>query len=276
MKARVARMLVLACVVGMLLSKSDAQIRQSALRHNLAVFQPGERLQYRVKWLFFRIGTIVVETDSIPGSPLFVKATITLDSNPNFFLISIHNRYEAIVNSTPVRSERLRSIERSGNDTLLTTYQFVDSLEQIIMEQRILPADTVIKAGVLDSIDRFFDGSSLFFLARTLLHSGSQESVPTMVDFDLFRTDIIFSNRVVPRSISTFHEEIETRELYGRANFEGKTFAGFSGGFKGWFSNDEAAVPIQAEMNITLGSVDIELEQWSRAGWQPPRMQKKP
>ncbi len=276
MKARAAGMLICACAAGIFAGDSLAQVREPALRYNLAVFQPGERLQYKVKWLFFRIGTIVVETDSVPDAPGRVKTTISLDSNPDIFFISIHNHYVAIVNSNPVRCEQLRSTERQGNDTLITTYEFVDSLEQILMEQRIFPADTVVKAEILDSVDRFFDGTSLFFLARTLLQSGSRYTVPTLVDFDLFTTDITFTDRVVPRSIGSVEWDIETRELYGQANFEGKSFAGFSGEFKGWFSNDDAAVPLQAEMNITLGSIDIELEQWSRPGWQPPKARKKP
>ena len=43
-----------------------------------------------------------------------------------------------------------------------------------------------------------------------------------------------------------------------------------SGTFKGWISNDEAAVPVRAEVKILLGSLVIELEDFTREGWIPP------
>jgi hypothetical protein len=44
-----------------------------------------------------------------------------------------------------------------------------------------------------------------------------------------------------------------------------------TGDFEGWFSNDEARVPILAKMKVILGSITIELMRWKRAGWTPPR-----
>jgi hypothetical protein len=55
----------------------------------------------------------------------------------------------------------------------------------------------------------------------------------------------------------------------GRADFVG--IFGLTGGFEGWFSNDEARVPIMAKMKVLIGSVTIELMRWNRPGWTPPR-----
>jgi hypothetical protein len=46
---------------------------------------------------------------------------------------------------------------------------------------------------------------------------------------------------------------------------------GLTGGFEGWFSNDEARVPILAKMKVLIGSVTVELMKWTRPGWNPPR-----
>jgi hypothetical protein len=48
---------------------------------------------------------------------------------------------------------------------------------------------------------------------------------------------------------------------------------GLTGGFEGWFSNDEARVPIMAKMKVLIGSVTVELMKWNRQGWTPPRGQ---
>jgi hypothetical protein len=43
-----------------------------------------------------------------------------------------------------------------------------------------------------------------------------------------------------------------------------------TGEFTGWFSDDEAAVPIKGKLNVLLGSVTVELIQWKRDSWSPP------
>lgn len=234
------------------------------------VFLSGERLEYKVKWLFFRLGTIVVTTNRVADSADIFRTSITLDSNPDLFFISIHNRYEALVNSNPVRCEEFRSLEIDGDDTLVTSYTFDESQRRVHMWQSVLPADTVLREEIKDSVDRFYDGASLFFFARTILHQDTSLIVPTLVEFDMFTTDLTITGEVTQLEIGALDKPVDTRELFGKANFEGATFGGFSGDFKGWFSNDSAAIPIRAEMSITLGTVNVELERWVRGAWVPP------
>jgi len=256
------------------LSAGSVGYAQQEPQANLGAFHPGERLQYKVKWLFFRLGTIVVTTDTIPGDMGRFKVSLSLDSNPDIFFVNIHSRYEGIVGLHPIRCESFRGFEKNGNDTLVTTYTFIDSLKRVVMEQRLMPIDTVVKSQVADTIDRFFDGASLFFYARTMAHTNAKYIAPTLVEMEMFTTDITFTGTLKATDIGAFDEEIDTRELSGKANFEGKTFGGFSGEFRGWFSNDYASIPIRAEMNISLGTVTVELEKWSRPFWTPPRVLK--
>lgn len=240
----------------------------------LGVFVSGERLQYKVKWLFFRLGTIVVTTEQVPDAVDKYRTSIILDSNPDLFFISIHNRYDAVVHIDPVHCDSLRAAEIDGSDTLVTVYEFVESLGQIRMEQRLYPADSLIRREVKDSIDQFFDGASLFSFARAMLHKDTTLTVPTLVDFDMFQTHITFSTIPVPIEVGVLENSVQTLEVFGRAEFEGKSFGGFSGDFKGWFSADHAAVPLRAEMSIALGTVDVELEEWFRMGWTPPMVRE--
>ncbi len=268
---RIPHLRAIVCFLGFLTATYSAPAQQEQ-QVNLGAFYPGEWLRYKVKWLFFRLGTITVVTDTIPDNPARFKVTLTLDSNPDIFFISIHSHYEGIVGLQPVRCESFVGRERQGDDTLLTTYTFIDSLRRVVMEQRLLPADTLIKSVTRDTVDRFFDGASLFFFARTLAHINGHYRAPTLVDMEMFSTDITFTGTSEGVEIGAVNEEIDTRELFGKANFEGKTFGGFSGLFRGWFSNDYASIPIKAEMSISLGTVTVELEQWSRPYWSPPRV----
>jgi hypothetical protein len=62
---------------------------------------------------------------------------------------------------------------------------------------------------------------------------------------------------------------VDVVKFEGVAEFKG--IFGLTGEFTGWFSNDDARVPIKANMEVIIGSVTIELMQWKRAGWLPPR-----
>ena len=46
---------------------------------------------------------------------------------------------------------------------------------------------------------------------------------------------------------------------------------GLTGYFEGWFSNDEASIPIVAKMKVLIGNITLELKSWKREGWIPPK-----
>jgi hypothetical protein len=69
-------------------------------------------------------------------------------------------------------------------------------------------------------------------------------------------------------NIDAWKNPIQVVELSGKMQLEG--IFGLTGDFKGWFSDDDAAIPITSEMKVILGSVRIELKQWNRKGWNPP------
>jgi hypothetical protein len=57
-------------------------------------------------------------------------------------------------------------------------------------------------------------------------------------------------------------------EVHGNTSAVG--VFGMTGEFTGWFSDDEAAVPIKGELKVLLGTVTVELIGWKRSGWSPP------
>jgi hypothetical protein len=69
--------------------------------------------------------------------------------------------------------------------------------------------------------------------------------------------------------IDALDYEIRTVHFQGEANWTG--VYGITGKFDGWFSDDEARVPIRAKMKLYVGNADIELVRWKRPGWTPPK-----
>jgi len=234
---------------------------------------PGEYLQYKVKWWIFRLGTIRMTTDLVNDSTYgkVYHIDLSLESNPALFFIGVHSRFETVVLPSPVRCLEFRGYEFSGPDTIFTHYWMVDSLHALRMQQWNVTRKELLKDETVDSVDTFYEGTSLVYLARSLLNSNLRIVAPTMVNTNIFTTEINFTTRVVPVEIDAVDYAIDGRELYGRANFVEKSLAGFSGDFRGWFSDDDAAIPIRAEMNLSLGTADVILERWSRGAWAPPR-----
>jgi hypothetical protein len=241
------------------------------------IFFSGERLQYKVTWLFFRLGTIVVTTEKLAGTSAReeYRVIVSVESDPAIFFISVHNEYESIIDASTVTPTSFIAREFSGDDTLVTRYIMDDSLDQVHMFQWRDPGRTDVKEEVLDSINAFFEGTSMFFLARSLIHTDISVAVPTLVSLEFFETDITFTQKISGISIDALDEDVDTKELYGFAHFVESSIGGFSGEFRGWFSNDEAAIPILAEMNLALGTANIELEEWSRGSWSPPLLDER-
>ncbi len=83
-----------------------------------------------------------------------------------------------------------------------------------------------------------------------------------------------FTGPIENVEIDAFDRPIRTRKYTGFADWKGGTSAGLSGEFTGWVSDDEAAIPLQAEMKVFLGSIRLELERWHRPDWTTPAIVK--
>lgn len=90
-----------------------------------------------------------------------------------------------------------------------------------------------------------------------------------MINVHNSSTVINFRNKVEKINNKFIGYDVETIYFDGQALWEG--IYGLKGNFEGWFSNDEAAVPILAKMNVYIGTVNLELKSWKRKGWTPPK-----
>ena len=77
--------------------------------------------------------------------------------------------------------------------------------------------------------------------------------------------DINFTGTIDTIEIATYDDKILAYYINGEANF--KAIAGFGGEYEGWFSSDNQHVPLAAKMEVFVGSVYLELENWKN--WQP-------
>ncbi len=237
---------------------------------NAQVLSPGEELTYAVSYLGIRLGTIKMTTESktdFNGKPVFrVKASI--DSRPGIPFVEIHTTFESLIDPSATSSHQFMANTKEGDGWMFDKYTF-NYPEKLITTEKWL--DKVKKSSKQFSITRKYnDGCSLFYCARQLLYAKNVASVPTIVGDDTSTTKINFFGKIEETEIEAASYPIRTVYFDGNADWTG--VYGVTGYFQGWFSDDEARIPIKAKMKLYLGSANIELVSWKRKDWQPPKM----
>lgn len=233
------------------------------------VFAESEELVYNVRYAFFNLGQIRITTyksSTIDGRPVsFTRALI--DSYRGIPFVDLHAVFESYIDHS-MYSRRFMGKIKQDQTWDFSRYWFEYDRNRVIVEMG--GQDTVItERDTVEVKGPYQDGMSLFFLARDGLFGTTSVSVPTMIKEKRVNTTIAFSNRRSSVEVDAYDYPIDVVEFDGTMEFTG--IFGLTGGFEGWFSNDEARVPIKAKMKVLLGSVTVELMDYKRAGWLPPR-----
>lgn len=241
-------------------------------RKNRQVFYAGENLVYSVSFFGIDLGRITMSilydsTDS-DGKKIIV-AKSDLMSNNDIPYVKLDGDFYTFMNGKMTQSEKFLSFRNGTNDTL---YQesFYD-YENDIMKFVEYRSDKKFNEMDLEIGTKYSDGTSLYYLARNFAGLGRRIKVPTMIDTNKGLTILNLGKEVKEVEIDAVDYPISTVYMDGEALWEG--IYGLKGIFKGWFSNDEAAIPIIAEMNVYVGNVKIELIEWERGDWQPPKFE---
>ena len=244
-----------------------------------SMLQVGEELEYEVSYSFFTIGTIrikVVDKEVRNGNIVY-KSQAFIDSNPSLsWLVDLHIRFYSEMDER-VFSYQWISDDSTKKEINFKWFKFDYENNRVLCdkgkklptgERKVEEVDTI---AVTESCE---DGLSLFFYARENVRQQKQVRVPTLIEKKQEYTFINFMNKRTGVEIDAVNYPVEVVEFDGKAEYVG--VFGLTGGFRGWFSNDAARVPILARMNVILGSIRIELVKWNRAGWQPRRYVEEP
>jgi len=231
---------------------------------------PGEDLTYRVSYLNVTLGTIRVVTEPFTtlGDKKVAHVKIYLNSHPNIPFVSLHATYESWIDTTMTFSYKFNAnTQVEENKWEFDQYIFDYGKKLLTMEkyrdkQKVQSEEYEIKK-------KYNDGSSLFYAARALLYSKKSYKMPTVIMDDTVNTVINFQGKQETTEIDASSYPIKTVYFNGDANWTG--VYGLTGRFEGWFSDDEARVPIKAKMSLYVGSATIELQSWKRGNWQPPK-----
>jgi len=244
-------------------------------RANTSFYAEGEELLYDVSWFGISIGTIRLQTLSVPEFLKAVKhkAVAYIDSRSGLPFIDIHLVAYTEMDSS-FNSLNSYSYEEQDDGWQKIQYRYQLLEKKIVVEEATQetldspPQHSVVRDTIHLSRTPIQDGVSLVFLGRHLSQVQDSISYPTISNEKLGET-LFYPLRPHSKvNIKAWKKPIHVVELSGKLKLEG--IFGLTGDYKGWFSNDAAAIPITAEMKIILGSVKIELKQWNRKGWNPP------
>jgi hypothetical protein len=249
-------------------------VQQQGASEDETFLQVGEELNYAVSYSFFSIGTISFKIldKEIRDGRTFFKTRAIIESNPSLnWLKEVHIRfYGEIDDSIFSRYWISEDSSSSGIDYHSLNFNYEDS--SLVYEKgnvtssgnhEIHKTDTIHIAGPKQ------DGLSLFFYARKNARQKMKATVPVFIDNKEANAHINFQDKIEDEDIDAVDYPVKTVFLDGHADFVG--VAGMTGGFRGWFSDDVARIPIVARLNVWIGSIKVELKSWKRQAWQPPK-----
>ncbi len=234
----------------------------------------GEELEYEVSYSVFKLGTVklhVLDTATSYGRFIYkIKAYIDSYTVP---FVTLHQVVYIEVNPLPYTYFYSAHDVVNPEKQPFYEYQFDYNKKKIEYIKGIRPENTITKKGE-DTTNNVFqqDGLSIFYYARANVRQNAVRNVPTYVNEEHGNTFFNFMNKIEPMEIDAVDYPVSTVAFSGKAGFVG--IFGLTGDFRGWMSNDDAAIPIVAKMKVFIGNIHIELKKWKRGNWSPPKYQK--
>ncbi len=253
------RKAVLFCICFLLGFDSIAAATTDAGRFH---WQIGELLSYKVSWGFLRLGTVtlqIVDTTRIENE-LVYHIRMNIDSNPWLFFVSMHSRIDSYLrpDTSPVALICTEEFEGQSyeshyrydflNRRIHVRYNHLDSPEKSFEKEIPMQSD-------------IHDGMSIIFYARLNCDGTGAEEIMVAQKDTQGVLEINFTGESEPLTIAAVDNPVKTCYLEGEAHF--KAIAGFTGRFEGWFSKDVQHVPLMAKMEVFIGKVTLELEDYS-------------
>jgi hypothetical protein len=236
-----------------------------------SMFQIGEELQYNVSYSFFDIGLVkmqVLDTATKNGIKVF-KAKCYLDSYSGLPFVDLHQVFYTEMDVDAIAQLFVTHTTSKPHDMPYFKYSFDYKNYIVTYQYGVEPKGYITRSGEEPITDKQLDGLSLFYYARNNFRQVKKYSMPVFVSEKSYKTHFNFMNKLGSQEIDAVKYPVETIEFEGSSDFTG--VYGLTGYFRGFFSNDDAGIPIVAKMKVILGSVHIELIKWTRSGWIPPK-----
>jgi hypothetical protein len=237
---------------------------------NSEIFVADAYYEYEVSFFGLPLGSIKITTGGIEQKngkeALYAKAQ--MDSYSGIPYVDLHATFESWMAPNAAHSYMFNGNMKMEDDKWQYNNIIFDhdknEIRSTIWENKLL-----VSRDTFSTAKKFSDGASLLYLSRSFLELGKTAHVPTFINNQLVNTKINFQKKQEKIELDAVKGEVKALYLDGKADWEG--VYGLSGSFEGWFSDDEAHIPLKAYMKVYVGKVKIELVKWKRPGWNPPK-----
>ncbi len=229
----------------------------------------GEKLTYKVKWAFIRLGTVKLElvdtlrVDSVPVR----HARFHIDSNPILFFVNMHSVFDCYLDSS-ARPLKYIASEKIDGKLKKAVYNFYYSDSVFTIDFYSGGATSAYRRKTLPLTETVFDGISLISYSRRHIANPQKKILTAFLDDDLGKVKIDYLGEGESIKIGAIKNKIPTYTTKGTILMKG--IAGVTGPFKGWFARDRQRPPLRALLKVFIGNVEVELEKWE--GWSPPEL----
>ncbi|MEO6694172.1 MAG: DUF3108 domain-containing protein [Ignavibacteria bacterium] len=230
----------------------------------------GEELKYIVYYGFIKLGEVNMKVTGAKteGSNVIYTAWSEMKSYQGIPFVTLNSIFETeiVFDGKDLYSRNFKATDYKDDGLINTEYKFnYDSSYVHVIKINNGKIEKNEKINFNHNI-KFQDGLSLFYRARINSFSTDDFLIPVFMNESETSVNYYFSSLREEISIP-MKDDIKSIRCNGVANFEG--VFGLSGEFGGWFSDDEARMPLKALVNVMLGNVTLELDSYTRPGWKP-------
>lgn len=231
--------------------------------------QVGEELTYVVKYSVMKLGEVrikIKDKKTINGKTFYITYAY-IDSYSGIPFVDLHQIYESYLDEN-IYSDYFKALIQNDDYTAYTEYNF-DHKKNIIRVKKGKVNPQEVWTDSTTSMDKKYqDGLTIFYHARLNTGQNKREKIPCFVTEKKVYTQINYYKEVEGISIDALDYDIACVKLDGDTDFI--SVFGLTGHFEGWFTDDEAAIPVIAKMKVIIGNITLELKSWKRTGWNPP------
>lgn len=238
-----------------------------------------EYLEYNVSWNFVNLGKIRVWTNANAD---FIKSRVAIDSDPLIFFANVHFIFESEFRDDSLLNDPFTAYETRGGDSIATVFRSVKGKIQAVRKD--LKTNRILERVETPVSTPYYNGITAFFLTRRFAGRNEDLSEPFLFSsksdnrendtpsfkIQIERVDLHFTGKKTHVEVSSLDSEVNALEFSGYVHFVSKEIVGVSGEFTGWYSDDQARVPLKSTFNTFLGDVTLKLVKWKKENWNPP------
>lgn len=261
MKRKINLPAILAFLLMIILSLNDLDASND-------FFYPGEELLYEVSFLGIKIGSIKVisEGKDLIDQKEVYKAKAYIDSYSGIPFVDLHTIFYSWMDKSVSHSHKFATNFKENNNWYYEEL-FFDYNNSLAVTKK-WKDKKLVKENSITADKKMVDGLNLLFFPRKFIRLNKSVKVYTHIYDKIENTFINFTGKKEKITIDAVKYPIKTLYIDGVADYKG--FYGLNGKFEGWFSDDDAAIPIKAKLKVIIGNIDIELIKWDRGTWKPP------